>query len=231
MPIEFLCAACPKKLRVPDASAGKKVKCPGCGQIQKIPAATSDDPLGDVIRDSASIAPSASPKPRKSATSQSGESNPFQSPGASTSSSAYVMPPRRSGGMSPETAKTLLTVSAAILMVVQLINFCFSALMVVGMIFVSTSNRVDNGEQAMVFMMIGLGGVVICVVSIVSIIGLANAALRKSYAFSWVGVILAMIPCALMLNCITMLIAIVSFPVGILAIVMLCLPEGKATFR
>ena len=37
MPIQFRCSSCNKKLRVSDASAGKKAKCPRCSQINRIP--------------------------------------------------------------------------------------------------------------------------------------------------------------------------------------------------
>ena len=40
MPIEFRCAKCSKLLRTPDGSAGKKGKCPHCGAMMDIPAAS-----------------------------------------------------------------------------------------------------------------------------------------------------------------------------------------------
>ncbi len=39
MAIEVLCPGCGKRLRVPDAAAGKQGKCPACGQVMQIPAA------------------------------------------------------------------------------------------------------------------------------------------------------------------------------------------------
>lgn len=39
MPITVICG-CGKQLSAPDAAAGKKAKCPGCGQILLVPAAT-----------------------------------------------------------------------------------------------------------------------------------------------------------------------------------------------
>ena len=41
MPIEFLCPSCSKQLRVPDAAAGKKAKCPSCEAICAIPVPAS----------------------------------------------------------------------------------------------------------------------------------------------------------------------------------------------
>lgn len=52
MPIEFRCSSCNRILRTPDESAGKKARCPECGAIVDIPAAT---PAGS--------APQAAPGP------------------------------------------------------------------------------------------------------------------------------------------------------------------------
>ena len=40
MALEFRCAGCSKLLRTPDESAGKKAKCPQCGEIVDVPQAT-----------------------------------------------------------------------------------------------------------------------------------------------------------------------------------------------
>jgi TM2 domain-containing membrane protein YozV len=37
MPIEFACSSCGKRLRVKDESAGKRVKCPGCQTVLRVP--------------------------------------------------------------------------------------------------------------------------------------------------------------------------------------------------
>ncbi|HRX83044.1 MAG: hypothetical protein H6821_01505 [Planctomycetaceae bacterium] len=37
MPVEFRCTGCSKLLRTPDESAGKKAKCPQCGEIVDVP--------------------------------------------------------------------------------------------------------------------------------------------------------------------------------------------------
>jgi phage FluMu protein Com len=36
--MQITCASCGKKLKVPDTAAGKKVKCPGCEAVIRIPA-------------------------------------------------------------------------------------------------------------------------------------------------------------------------------------------------
>ena len=39
MPIRVDCASCGKKLQVPDSTAGKRVKCPGCQAVLVVPSA------------------------------------------------------------------------------------------------------------------------------------------------------------------------------------------------
>lgn len=53
MPITFDCA-CGKTLRVPDASAGKKAKCPVCGAVVAVP---EPDPVFEIVE------PSLPPEP------------------------------------------------------------------------------------------------------------------------------------------------------------------------
>lgn len=50
MPITFSCT-CGKTLRVPDASAGKRAKCPACAAVVSIPAAPASDPVLEVVED------------------------------------------------------------------------------------------------------------------------------------------------------------------------------------
>ena len=42
MPIRFLCYNCAAKIKVPDGTQGRKVKCPSCGSLQRVPAQTSE---------------------------------------------------------------------------------------------------------------------------------------------------------------------------------------------
>lgn len=43
MPVEFRCSHCDKKLKVKDDLAGKKIKCPGCGEPTIVPAAKTPE--------------------------------------------------------------------------------------------------------------------------------------------------------------------------------------------
>lgn len=50
MPITFTCA-CGKTLRVPDASAGKRAKCPACGAVIDIPAPPEPEPVFEIVEE------------------------------------------------------------------------------------------------------------------------------------------------------------------------------------
>jgi hypothetical protein len=51
MPIAITCPGCDKKLRVPDTSAGKKVRCPSCQKVVPVPKPEEDlvEPDDDLV--------------------------------------------------------------------------------------------------------------------------------------------------------------------------------------
>src|SRR5690349_1409986 len=63
MAIEFPCARCGQLVRTPDSAAGKKGKCPSCGQVQRIPSSETPPPPKPPAQPAA---PSASPPPAPS---------------------------------------------------------------------------------------------------------------------------------------------------------------------
>ncbi|TWT38547.1 zinc ribbon domain-containing protein [Blastopirellula retiformator] len=230
MPIEFLCTECPKKLRVPDDSAGKKVKCPGCGHVQRIPTpevAPEEPPLPPP--EPVTTRPLAAEEPNPFAENTA---NPYQSPSASASTSSDYRAPT-GGGMTEQTAKVLLTVPVAIILVAQAVNLLLSVLLTGFAIFmlVSPPNPADAADQAVVWISLASACGIGSILSIAAIGFLITVLFRKSYTMAWVGVLLGMIPCGAISNCPTLLLAILGFTAGIWAIVLLCLPEGKAQFR
>ncbi|MBX9581090.1 MAG: hypothetical protein K2X87_12345, partial [Gemmataceae bacterium] len=44
MSITFVCAACPKTLKVPDRAAGRRGRCPGCGAVNVVPGPAAAPP-------------------------------------------------------------------------------------------------------------------------------------------------------------------------------------------
>jgi hypothetical protein len=95
MPIEFRCPACSKLLRTPDESAGKKAKCPDCGEICDVPVGMTPPVGGSDFppRDTGGFAA----KPMDDASNPFGEmpsdtDNPYASPTAPAWESTGKMP-------------------------------------------------------------------------------------------------------------------------------------------
>ncbi len=65
MPVRFQCHHCHARIRVPDGSEGRRVKCPRCGLIQHVPSPSSS-PEPAVAATPAIAAPEA-PKPKRQA--------------------------------------------------------------------------------------------------------------------------------------------------------------------
>jgi len=64
MPIDIECAQCGKKLRVKDTLAGKRAKCPGCGNILEIPAPDAEYELAEPEEHPAPYEPATGPAAR-----------------------------------------------------------------------------------------------------------------------------------------------------------------------
>jgi LSD1 subclass zinc finger protein len=83
MPISITCSTCNKKLKVPDAAAGKKVRCPACKAVVMVPVpeeelVAPDDDLVEPDEDTAiSEAP---PPPKKKAAWDKGSPNEEKPP-------------------------------------------------------------------------------------------------------------------------------------------------------
>lgn len=60
VPIRFYCEACTARIKVPDATEGKLVKCPGCGQAQRVPQESADEPPAAVAAEPAKARKSTS---------------------------------------------------------------------------------------------------------------------------------------------------------------------------
>jgi phage FluMu protein Com/ribosomal protein S20 len=62
MPIQFRCSHCNKRVQAPDAAAGKKAKCPVCGELIEVPAEEpDDDPLAGLDKSIARLSSEAAP--------------------------------------------------------------------------------------------------------------------------------------------------------------------------
>jgi hypothetical protein len=106
MPIEFRCSGCSKLLRTPDESAGKQARCPHCGAIVDVPAASA----GDLAAGAPSPDP-FSPQPASPA-SPFGQTNPF-------SDNPYAAPASAAAGRAPGRGMVGHVPVVAVLMMVQ----------------------------------------------------------------------------------------------------------------
>ena len=66
MPIRFACAQCDARVKTPDGSEGKKMKCPRCGHLQRVPekgaAAIIEDPPSETVEEATPAPPAATPQ-------------------------------------------------------------------------------------------------------------------------------------------------------------------------
>ncbi len=63
MPIELKCVKCQKPLRVPDSAAGKRAKCPECGELMTVPGGDVMFPLGGAADSAPILLPTTSEVP------------------------------------------------------------------------------------------------------------------------------------------------------------------------
>lgn len=61
MPIRFECESCSARIKVPDSTEGRKVKCPRCGSTQRVPGSKSADKA--VAPDEEQVSPALSKAP------------------------------------------------------------------------------------------------------------------------------------------------------------------------
>src|SRR2546425_359209 len=96
MPIEFRCPQCAKLLRTPDDTAGKQAKCPECGTLTTIPAATARVPSPpapvSVPVAPPSTPPAGNPFGAFTPTQPSATINPYQAPPPGAYAAAVAAP-------------------------------------------------------------------------------------------------------------------------------------------
>ncbi|MCC9606643.1 hypothetical protein LOC68_16835 [Blastopirellula sp. JC732] len=199
MPIEFACQVCKQQIRVPDGNEGKRTKCPHCSAVQPIPGGappsggnlfSDPNPYNPPADQSSSLFPDSVTAP------PAGESNPFASPYASSSSSAYSM----SGGF--EEAKKKVAIPAIVCM--SLLGIIL-ALMLLGLVanvvmIAANNNNIQRDPAELIGNLIGSGLVI--AFNAFTLFSLYNAVQLRNYALAWTGFILALLPCSSSLCCI-----------------------------
>lgn len=74
MPITFPCEKCSKPLRVPDDAAGKKSRCPACGEVSTAPA--DEEPVLEVVE--TPPAPPVERNPRRIVAAEADDATPMK---------------------------------------------------------------------------------------------------------------------------------------------------------
>lgn len=227
MPIEFRCTQCGKLLRTADSTAGKQAKCPACGAVATIPAASTMEsqgppppppspPLGETWGPPQQPAGGAESQPWE------GVTNPYQPPAASGLSS---MPGESSAAARGRVSGPAigLMVTGGIGIAVQILGILVNALQIV-----VVPQQGGQANQALPAMLTGGFGIVFGVLNIVVgaviIYGAMQMKDLRSYSLAMTSAILAMVPC--LSPC-----CLLGLPLGIWALVVLLSPEVKSSFR
>jgi hypothetical protein len=215
MPIEFHCSRCERLLRTGDDTVGRMAQCPQCGAQTQVP--------NPEISGSASFSQSGGGESFVASSQQAGDStggyrNPYQvaaMQGPGVQSNVMYASQRIS------TPATCLIVTAALGLVIQTMNI-LSVVLKIGTLAVFRPNHflpmLLQGPVPIVSSSIAI------IVGIVMLIGAIKMKGLENYGFAMTVSILAMIPC--LSPC-----CFLGLPFGIWALVVLCDPVVKASFR
>ena len=215
MPIEFTCTGCQKTLRVSDAAAGKRARCPDCGQIGSVPMsggfASSGQAEGGTTWSTGEWAPNEP-------AAETG--NPFASPHGY----AQAEPLSRADVSSKISAPAIaLIVISSLNLLIVLLQFVamFADLAVPG----HNPNRGLRGADVIVPMAFMGGFILIMLLKEVFVIfGAVQMKSMQSYSMAMTATILTLIPCNSMC-------CLVQLPLGIWALVTLLDNDVKDAFR
>jgi predicted Zn finger-like uncharacterized protein len=107
MPIRFRCQSCQARIKVPDGTEGKKVKCPRCGGTQRVPelAAGEEANLNDTAELMRMDVPVAKPKARPAEATPAADDPLAALASAATPSDEVVNPSIGERASSPSTAE------------------------------------------------------------------------------------------------------------------------------
>ncbi|MBC8357059.1 MAG: hypothetical protein H8E66_34240 [Planctomycetes bacterium] len=233
MSTEFGCCECGKLLRIPETSAGNKVRCPACGSVQEVPTEVKATPSR-----SSDHAPDQqeSPTPQSESTfaASSTSANPFadgappasDSPFAADATNPYATPTSGRGMTSrglfgPGSrvwARTCVDGPANSLAAVGGVAVIFSG---IGLI-INLFEFLESGNIGVAVYMV-VATVSLMVPYGIVIYGATRMKQLENYKLAIAASILAMLPCS---GC-----CILGLPVGIWSLVVLCNPNIRAAFR
>lgn len=217
MPIEFECAVCKHRIRVPDGSEGKRTKCPKCQAIQPVPSPTDDEfrlkDEGDLPPPAAKRPPiddpfgTFSPQPASSGRPDFSDRPAREDLSADTPAASPSDPAERSEAQ--DKLKTPVTVALALVgvgVVLMLVSLIFTVAQILG-----------NPAEADMPQLVGqlIGAAIALPLQGLALFGLKHAKNLENYGLAWVGVVLAALPCTTSLCC------VLSLPFCVWAMVLL----------
>lgn len=212
MPIEFRCDSCQHLLRTGDDTAGKKARCPKCGNIQTVPGGFNVAPT---------VPPATATDPHSPfvATTQpalGSPQNPFAEDRATNPYAASHSP--QTVVATPEAARSKLLGPAIALLVV-----CGLALMLWLLVAgVGISTVVADGADDEDMMALGMFAVSI-LTCLLTIVGAVQMIRLRSYGLALTVAIVAVIPCSCQW--------ILTVPFGIWALIVLSNADVKSQFQ
>jgi len=201
MPIDFDCAVCKHRIRVPDGTEGKRTKCPKCSAIQPVPSESDELKLKDSPADSpperrSGVGDAFQPKQRKPRpketslfddTSAASETNPYAP--THSEDSLKVSSARMEAIEKLQTPVLICLTLAGLGIASNLVTLVISVINIIGDGARGNDAVVQLASYAVGFgFSIGLLGF--------ACFGLLQARDLKSYGLAWAGFIITLLPCS-----------------------------------
>lgn len=201
MPIDFDCAVCKHRIRVPDGAEGKRTKCPKCSAIQPVPSESDelrlkdspgepDPPRRSGVSDAFQPKQPPPPKPESSPFADfdsSDEANPYASP---YGEDAVKVNSERIEAMEKlQTPVLICLILGGLGIASNLVTLMISAIGIIGDGARGNDAVIQLASYAIGFgFAIGLLGF--------ACFGLLQARDLKSYGLAWAGFIITLLPCS-----------------------------------
>lgn len=205
MPIDFDCAVCKHRIRVPDGAEGKRTKCPKCSAIQPVPSETDELQLKDSLEEeepprrpsvrdafqpSEPEPPKPPTKPEKKSFSDF-ESDEADNPYAPTygEDAVKVSSERMEAMEKIQTPVLICLILAGLGIASNLVTLIISAMGIIG-------EGARGTDVVIQLAMYGIGfGFAIGLLGF-ACFGLMQARDLKSYGLAWAGFIITLLPCS-----------------------------------
>lgn len=201
MPIDFDCAVCKHRIRVPDGTEGKRTKCPKCNAIQPVPSETDELQLKDSPGEPAPTRRSGvgdAFKPRESSPPPQ-EKSPFGDMDSDSSTNPYapsygedavkVSSARMEAMEKLQTPALICLILAGLGIASNLVTLIISVIGIIG-----EGARGNDVVIQLISYAIGFGFAIGLLGF--ACFGLMQARDLKSYGLAWAGFIITLLPCS-----------------------------------